>query len=469
MVALGEDLRAHEDVGTRGALQQIFEPAPRARRVAIHAQDARVGKLFRERNLDTLRPASECLQIGVAAFRTGARNAFGQSAMVTTQPLSGQMHDHARRTTPAPLDPAAGGAGERWRIATAIEENERLLPTRKARGERFEKRRDNALLGWMHPCVDQAYRRQCRPVDGASREGYQLVFARGRVLEAFERRRSRAQNDRRARDLGPRDCEVARRIAHAVPLLERSVLLFIDHDQSQAGERREYGEPRAEHDIGATAGGEEPSAGAFPLRHGGGLRDDACARESVAEGGLEGGSERYLGYENQDLSASGEDLGNQVEIDFCLATAGDTKEQAYPKRLQPASQDADSVMLLRSQFVRVDKTRLGPLRLDGGDPNRFDTAPQQGSAPPCLCVELRRGYPTVCKPPQQRAQAPLTRRSCGKHIPSGRRKDVVAQRDGYGLGGAQSRGQGRRDYFTERGVVVVTAEIHQVKPVVQNQ
>src|SRR5882672_1548786 len=440
MVALGEDLRAHEDVGTRGALQQIFEPAPRARRVAIHAQDARVGKLFRERNLDTLRPASECLQIGVAAFRTGARNAFGQSAMVTTQPLPGQMHDHARRTTPAPLDPAAGGAGERWRIATAIEENERLLPTRKARGERFEKRRDNALLRWVHPCVDQAYRRQCRPVDGASREGYQLVFARGRVLEAFERRRGRAQNDWRAGDLGPRDCEVARRIAHALALLERGVLLFIDHDKSQAGEGREYGEPRAEHDIGATAVGEEPPADAFQFGHGARLRDDACARESVAEGGLEGGSERYLGYENQDLLASGEDLGNQLQIDLGLAAACDAKEQAHLKFVQPGAQSADSLPLLRSQFVRVDKTRLGPLRLDGSDPTRFDTAPQRVSAPPRLCVALGCGYPTLCKLPQQRAQAPVTRRSCREHIPSARRKDVVARRDRNGLGGAQPRG-----------------------------
>src|SRR5258706_7665711 len=148
MVALGEDLRAHEDVGTRGALQQIFEPAPRARRVAINAQDARVGKLFRERNLDTLRPASECLQIGIAAFRTGAWNAFGQSAMVTTQPLSGQMHDHARRATPAPLHPAAGGAGDRTRTATPTYDNERLFPPRHARREQFEK-----PTGTHLPCV----------------------------------------------------------------------------------------------------------------------------------------------------------------------------------------------------------------------------------------------------------------------------------------------------------------------------
>ncbi len=284
--------------------------------------------------------------------------------MVATQPLHGQMHDHVRRTAPAAFDPAAGGAGERRRIAAAIEENERLLPTRKARRERLQKWVGNTFLGWMRTSIDETDRRQCRPAYGASRERYQLVFTRGRVLEALQRRRGRAQNDRRAGDVGPRDCEVACRVAHALSLLERGVLLFIDHDQSQTGERREYGEPRAEHDVGATVVGEEPPADALQFGHGTRLRDDARARESVAESGLERGSERYLGYEYQDLLAAGEDPRNHLEIDLGLAAAGDAKEQAHPKSLQ----------LLRSQLVRVDKTGLGPLRLDRNDPTRFNAA-----------------------------------------------------------------------------------------------
>src|SRR5712691_5108654 len=186
MVSLGENLRADEDIGVRRALEQIFEPVPRAHRVAVHAQDARPRKFFLEHKLDPLRPASKCLQIRVTAFWTGARNAFGQSAMVATQLLHGQMHDHVRRTAPAALNPAAGGAGERRRIAAAIEENERLLPTRKARRERLEKGWNDSLVGRMHPRVDKAYCGQYRAVDGTSREGHELVFARSRVLEAFQ-------------------------------------------------------------------------------------------------------------------------------------------------------------------------------------------------------------------------------------------------------------------------------------------
>src|SRR5947208_2026338 len=372
MVDLGENLRADQDIGVGGAFEQSFEPVRAAGGVAVHSQDPCVREFFPEQQLDPLRPAPECLQIGITALRTGAWNAFGQSAMVAAQPLRCQVHDHVRRTTPAALDPAAGGACERRRIAAAIEENERVLPARKARRERLEKGCNDSLMGRVHPRVDKAYRRQCRTVDGTSREGYQLVFTRGRVMEAFQGGSGRAQNDRCAGDVAPRNCEVACRIAHALTLLERGILLFIDHDQPQTRERRKYREPRAEHDISATAVGEEPSADALQFSHGARLRDDARARESVAERGLEGGSESYLGYENQDLFAPGEDFRGQLEIDLCLTAAGDSKEEAHPEFLQSAAQNADRLPLLGGQLVRMDETGLGPLRLDRSDPTRFN-------------------------------------------------------------------------------------------------
>src|SRR5437879_4251874 len=117
--------------------------------------------------------------------------------------------------------------------------------------------------------------------------------------------------------------------------LERGILLFIDHDQPQMRERREYGEPRAEHDVGATAEGEEPSADALQFGHGARLPDDARAWKSSAERGLESGSERYLGYKNQDLFPAREGFGNQLQIDLGLAAARDAKEQAHPESLEP--------------------------------------------------------------------------------------------------------------------------------------
>src|SRR5882672_5417401 len=209
MVSLGEDLRADEDIGVRGALEQLFEPAPPAYGVAIHAQDAGLRKLFCERNLDALGPASEGLQIGVTAFGTGARNPFRQPAMMATQLPSRQMNDHVRRTAFAAFDPAASRAGEGRRVSATIEKYQRLLSARDSCRQRLEKRSGEPLLGRMRPSIDQAYRRQYRPVDGAPGEGDELVLARVDVMKALQGRRRRAQDGRRAGDVCPRDCEIA--------------------------------------------------------------------------------------------------------------------------------------------------------------------------------------------------------------------------------------------------------------------
>ena len=185
--------------------------------------------------------------------------------------------------------------------------------------------------------------------------------------------------------------------------------------------------------------GEKPSTDALEFGHGARLRYDARAGESVAERALEGGSERYLGDENQDLFPAGEDLGDQLQIDLGLAAARDAKEQAHSKFLQPCAQSADSLLLLRSQLVRVDETGLGPLGLHGNDPALFNAVPQQVSAPRPLRVELGIGCPTSRQPLQQRAQAPVPRRSRRKRFPADRGEGVIARGGGHGLGGAQSR------------------------------
>ena len=247
-------------------------------------------------------------------------------------------------------------------------------------------------------------------------------------------------------------------------MLERGILLFIDHDQPQTGERRKYREPRAEHDIGATAVGEEPSADALQFSHGARLRDDARARESVAKRGLQGGSERYLGYENQDLFAAGEDFRSQLEIDLCLTAAGDSKEEAHPEFLQSAAQNADRLPLLGGQFVRVDETGLGPLRLDRSDPTRFNAAPQQVPAPPRLRGEFGCGCPALRKPRKQCAQAPVPRWNRRKRVGSCGREGVVARRIRNGPGAAQPRRQSGSDDLAQRAPIVVAAEFREFHP-----
>jgi hypothetical protein len=45
------------------------------------------------------------------------------------------------------------------------------------------------------------------------------------------------------------DGDIARRVAHAVLLLERGIVLLVDDDQAEARQRRENRQPGAEHDA----------------------------------------------------------------------------------------------------------------------------------------------------------------------------------------------------------------------------
>jgi len=79
------------------------------------------------------------------------------------------------------------------------------------------------------------------------------------------------------------------------------------------------------------------------------------------------------------------------------------------------------------------------------------------------------GCPAPREPLQQRAQAPVPRRSRRKRFPADRGQDVIARGEGDDLGGAQSRRQGRSDHLAERAVVVTAAEFRQGKPLARER
>src|SRR5215467_4834640 len=69
VMPLGENLGPYQDIRLLGALEHVVEAAPRAHHVAIQAQYSRPGEFLRERQLDSLRAASESLEIGIPALR----------------------------------------------------------------------------------------------------------------------------------------------------------------------------------------------------------------------------------------------------------------------------------------------------------------------------------------------------------------------------------------------------------------
>src|SRR3974390_607145 len=100
-MALGEDLRADQDVGALGALEEVLEAAPASRGVAVQTQDLCLRKPLQERLLDSLRSASEALKVGIAALRADARDPLGEAAMVAAQASVGEVQHHVSRTARA--------------------------------------------------------------------------------------------------------------------------------------------------------------------------------------------------------------------------------------------------------------------------------------------------------------------------------------------------------------------------------
>src|SRR2546423_8604428 len=112
------------------------------------------------------------------------------------------------------------------------------------------------------PQVDRANYRQPGTRNSALRQLEALVAARLPVVPALERWRCGAEDGRAASELRPVYRDVSRGVAQPFLLLERGVVLLVDHDQRQFRQRREHGEPCAEHDAGVAARCIQPGPGA---------------------------------------------------------------------------------------------------------------------------------------------------------------------------------------------------------------
>ena len=150
IVALGEHLRADEDVDVAGV-----RPARARRRtrpcVCVLSRSMRAiraaGKRVRQRALEPLRAVPERQEIDVAALRARARQPLGVAAVMAAQLAVVAVDDEPRAAARAARLPAARRAQERRREAAAIDEDQRLLAAREARLDRGEQRRADALDG----------------------------------------------------------------------------------------------------------------------------------------------------------------------------------------------------------------------------------------------------------------------------------------------------------------------------------
>ena len=144
----------------------------------------------------------------------------------------------------------------------------------------------------------------------------------------------------------PPDRDVAAVVADAVLLLERRIVLFVDDDEREPGQRREDREPRAQDEVGLARRGRAPVAQPLARRKAAVQRHRSAAGQRARDALLELRGQIDLGHEDQRLSAGGNALGGRGEIDLGLAASGDALQQERRERAVRLAKRRDGVLLV---------------------------------------------------------------------------------------------------------------------------
>ena len=108
-----------------------------ARRVDVHARDARRREAVGEQTLHLLRPESALPQHEPLAARTRGSHRLGVQTVVADQPLRRSMIRETDRAVRTGRDVAAVGALNERRVAAPIEQENALLALRQPIGQRL--------------------------------------------------------------------------------------------------------------------------------------------------------------------------------------------------------------------------------------------------------------------------------------------------------------------------------------------
>ena len=238
VVALGDHLRAHQNVITAFAesVQDGLVGALPGHGVAVHARDARLGKLPVQLFFHPL--ATDAQKVDVLALALGAElgDRLGVIAVVAQHAAVAPVERKRHRTVNALQPLAASPAGEEAGEATPVQQQHGLL----AVGEPFADGADElpgesgllARLEEFGPHVDERHLGQGTLFDALG-EFEQRVLAPIGVVAALHAGRGRAQNDAGPRGLCPHNRHVAAVVAGGLVLLVALVVLLVDDDEAE--------------------------------------------------------------------------------------------------------------------------------------------------------------------------------------------------------------------------------------------
>ena len=248
-----------------------------------------------------------------ASQRSGTRSRWPQWWQAIA--FSARCSTSATSQLRALPDLPAGAAGEEVRPAAAVEQHDRLARAR----ERAARLGVQRVAGAAH--VEHAHGRQRARVDAvraACRCGERVPGLRARRGGADEQPGAGA-----ARALGGDGAGVVARVAL---VLVGGVVLLVDDDQPEVGDRREDRRARADRDPRLAGAQPPPLVVALALAERG-----VQQRDGVAEAGLEAPDglrrQRDLGHEHDHALPALERRGGGAQVDLGLARAGDAVQQ----------------------------------------------------------------------------------------------------------------------------------------------
>ena len=249
---------------------------------------------------------------------------------------------------------AAIPAQRQRRIAAPVQEQHRLLAAAPrlldasdgARRQPSPARRTFALE------VDQGDVRQ--PGEAEARGKLEPAVAPAFGVEpGLDRRRRRGQHDRRLLETRAHDRHVARVVDDALLLLVGALVLLVDDDEAEVGERQKQGRARADNHLRLPACRRRPDALALALGQTG-MPFGGPRAETRSEAVEELRGERNLRQEHERLALLPQSFGDRLEIDLGLARAGHALEQG--RRERAPGDEADEI-IGRGALIGVEAGR----------------------------------------------------------------------------------------------------------------
>ena len=226
--------------------------------------------------LEPLGPRPVARKRDRAAVRAGARHGLGMAAVVARDPAGHSMQHQRDVAVRAPPHPTARAARQEVRPPAPVEEDDRLLAPLAHAAQRIDRplverprrlQRSDEVHGRQRPAVDPRGQQRALPPENA-----------------LGTRCGAARHEHGAGLLPPALGNAPRVVARITLLLVRRVVLLVDHDQAEVGERREDGGARAHADARLAAAQPEPFIVALALSEAG-VEDRHRVPEALLEAG----------------------------------------------------------------------------------------------------------------------------------------------------------------------------------------